>query len=206
MMILLFTALNAFLESFFFRRADPVWLFFVFGILGLRMVGAVPDRGPGALTSLPVAPRSGYGRGDHLSRHAQGNAMTIKAVLAGCGNMGYAMAAGWLKSGSLAAIGTARGRAERRICARAPRRSARKSVADADDIAAGRGAAARRACRQAAGDPRGDGGLSPLCGRRRRLSSASRRGPASRPSRRFSAPTRRSSAACPTRRLPSARA
>ncbi len=27
--------------------------------------------------------------------------MTIKAVLAGCGNMGYAMATGWLKSGNL---------------------------------------------------------------------------------------------------------
>ena len=42
MMMLLFTALNAFLESFFFRRADPVWLFFVFGILGLRMVVRFP--------------------------------------------------------------------------------------------------------------------------------------------------------------------
>jgi len=42
MMMLLFTALNAFLESFFFRRADPVWLFFVFGILGLRMVARFP--------------------------------------------------------------------------------------------------------------------------------------------------------------------
>jgi len=42
MMVLLFTALNAFLESFFFRRADPVWLFFVFGILGLRMVARFP--------------------------------------------------------------------------------------------------------------------------------------------------------------------
>ena len=37
MMIVLFTCLNAFLESFFFRRADPVWLLFVFGVLGLRM-------------------------------------------------------------------------------------------------------------------------------------------------------------------------
>lgn len=37
MMITLFAALNAFLESFFFRRADPVWLFFVFGVLGLRL-------------------------------------------------------------------------------------------------------------------------------------------------------------------------
>lgn len=42
MMILLFTALNAFLESFFFRRADPVWLFFVFSVLGLRLVARFP--------------------------------------------------------------------------------------------------------------------------------------------------------------------
>ncbi len=28
--------------------------------------------------------------------------MTIRLVLAGCGNMGYAMLAGWLKSGKLA--------------------------------------------------------------------------------------------------------
>ena len=27
--------------------------------------------------------------------------MTVKVVLAGCGNMGYAMLAGWLKSGQL---------------------------------------------------------------------------------------------------------
>ena len=42
MMMLLFTALNAFLESFFFRRADPVWLFLVMGCLGLRMVARFP--------------------------------------------------------------------------------------------------------------------------------------------------------------------
>lgn len=42
MMITLFTALNAFLESFFFRRADPVWLFFVFGVLGLRLTARFP--------------------------------------------------------------------------------------------------------------------------------------------------------------------
>lgn len=42
MMILLFTALNSFLESFFFRRADPVWLFFVFSIIGLRLVARFP--------------------------------------------------------------------------------------------------------------------------------------------------------------------
>lgn len=44
MMVVLFTALNAFLESFFFRRADPVWLFFVFGVLGLRLVSRVVIR------------------------------------------------------------------------------------------------------------------------------------------------------------------
>jgi O-antigen ligase len=44
MMVLLFTALNAFLESFFFRRADPVWMFFVMGVLGLRLVARIPIR------------------------------------------------------------------------------------------------------------------------------------------------------------------
>jgi O-antigen ligase len=47
MMIVLFTALNAFLESFFFRRADPVWLFFVLGLLGLRLVARFPIRSHG---------------------------------------------------------------------------------------------------------------------------------------------------------------
>jgi O-antigen ligase len=37
MMILLFTALTSFLESFFFRRADPVWLLLVFSLIGLRL-------------------------------------------------------------------------------------------------------------------------------------------------------------------------
>lgn len=45
MMILLFTALNAFLESFFFRRADPVWLLFVLAILGLRLCARFPVGG-----------------------------------------------------------------------------------------------------------------------------------------------------------------
>jgi O-antigen ligase len=44
MMVLLFTALNGFLESFFFRRADPVWLFFVMAVLGLRLVARIPIR------------------------------------------------------------------------------------------------------------------------------------------------------------------
>ncbi|MBE7183462.1 MAG: O-antigen ligase family protein [Methylobacterium mesophilicum] len=42
LMVLLFTTLNAFLESFFFRRADPVWLFTLMGILGLRLVARYP--------------------------------------------------------------------------------------------------------------------------------------------------------------------
>ncbi|MDN2565839.1 O-antigen ligase family protein [Aquibium sp. A9E412] len=42
MMILVFTLLNAFLESFFFRRADPVWLFLVMAVLGLRLVARLP--------------------------------------------------------------------------------------------------------------------------------------------------------------------
>lgn len=42
MMIVLFTSLNAFLESFFFRRADPVWMLFVLGAFGLRQVSLRP--------------------------------------------------------------------------------------------------------------------------------------------------------------------
>jgi len=42
MMALLFTTLNAFLESFFFRRADPVWLFVVLSVTGLRLVARFP--------------------------------------------------------------------------------------------------------------------------------------------------------------------
>ncbi len=42
MMIVLFTALNALLESFFFRRADPVWMLFVLATFGLRQVSLRP--------------------------------------------------------------------------------------------------------------------------------------------------------------------
>ncbi|WP_367716537.1 O-antigen ligase [Nitratireductor sp. GISD-1A_MAKvit] len=38
MMIVTFSLFNAFLESFFFRRADPVWMMFVMAVLGLRLV------------------------------------------------------------------------------------------------------------------------------------------------------------------------
>lgn len=34
--------LNAFPESFFFHRGDPIWLFFVLGVLGLRQVSLRP--------------------------------------------------------------------------------------------------------------------------------------------------------------------
>ncbi|MGY6710361.1 MAG: O-antigen ligase family protein [Rhizobiaceae bacterium] len=46
MMMLTYTLLNALLESFFFRRADPVWIVFVLAALGLRVVSrrAVPER------------------------------------------------------------------------------------------------------------------------------------------------------------------
>lgn len=37
MMVFIFTTLNACLESFFFRRADPVWLFFLLAVMGLRL-------------------------------------------------------------------------------------------------------------------------------------------------------------------------
>jgi O-antigen ligase len=37
LMIVLFAALNAFMETFFFRRGDPVWMLMVFGLAGLRL-------------------------------------------------------------------------------------------------------------------------------------------------------------------------
>ncbi len=46
MMIFAFSALNACLESFFFRRSDPVWLLFVMAAFGLRLTArfVVPSR------------------------------------------------------------------------------------------------------------------------------------------------------------------
>ena len=57
MMTLMFTAFNAFLESFFFRRVDPVWLFFVLAVLGLRYVSrvAIPSA---ARSTIVVAERT----------------------------------------------------------------------------------------------------------------------------------------------------
>ncbi|TXR48605.1 O-antigen ligase family protein [Phyllobacterium endophyticum] len=42
MMCLTFALMNAFLESFFFRRADPVWLLVVMACFGLRMTARIP--------------------------------------------------------------------------------------------------------------------------------------------------------------------
>ncbi|MCU0830253.1 MAG: O-antigen ligase family protein [Rhizobiaceae bacterium] len=42
LMIVLFAALNAFMETFFFRRGDPVWMLMVFGLAGLRLVATEP--------------------------------------------------------------------------------------------------------------------------------------------------------------------
>ncbi|RUU30446.1 O-antigen ligase [Mesorhizobium sp. M6A.T.Ce.TU.016.01.1.1] len=58
MMVVLFAALNAFLESFFFHRADPVWLFFVFGLFGLRQVSLRPMAVQGS--SRPHSSQEGF--------------------------------------------------------------------------------------------------------------------------------------------------
>ncbi|MBZ9656883.1 O-antigen ligase family protein [Phyllobacterium lublinensis] len=42
LMCLTFALMNAFLESFFFRRADPVWLLVVMACFGLRMTARIP--------------------------------------------------------------------------------------------------------------------------------------------------------------------
>jgi O-antigen ligase len=41
LMIVFFGTLNAMLESFFFRRMDPVWLTLVFAIFGLRLTAKI---------------------------------------------------------------------------------------------------------------------------------------------------------------------
>lgn len=54
-----FIALNAFLESFFFRRVDPVWMLFLVSVLGLRLVARyrIPSSAQPARLSHP--PQSG---------------------------------------------------------------------------------------------------------------------------------------------------
>lgn len=41
LMIVLFGTLNAMMESFFFRRMDPVWLTLILAIFGLGMTAKV---------------------------------------------------------------------------------------------------------------------------------------------------------------------
>ncbi|MFN3549304.1 MAG: O-antigen ligase family protein [Mesorhizobium sp.] len=67
MMTLMFTAFNAFLESFFFRRVDPVWLLFVLAVFGLRYVArfTIPSN------VSPKEARRETGRAFDISRLAQ---------------------------------------------------------------------------------------------------------------------------------------
>jgi O-antigen ligase len=58
LMILLFAGLNAFLESFFLRRADPVWLFVVMAALGLRLTARLPMRSAPPAILDGVAPHT----------------------------------------------------------------------------------------------------------------------------------------------------
>ncbi|SBW16158.1 putative membrane protein [Brucella sp. 10RB9215] len=46
LMVIFFCTLNAMMESFFFRRVDPIWLTTVFGIFGLRLTATsvIPKR------------------------------------------------------------------------------------------------------------------------------------------------------------------
>ena len=131
MMIVLFTALNAFLESFFFRRADPVWLFFVFGLLGLRLVARFPIRSARRGIAAPALPQPA--RNVYVEAFWRID-MSVMVVLAGCGNMGFAMLSGWLKSGKLGAGGGLRRRAERRA-ARARRETRRADGGNAGGTA-----------------------------------------------------------------------
>lgn len=39
MMVITFSLLDAFLESFFFQRTNPIWMFFALAALGIRLVG-----------------------------------------------------------------------------------------------------------------------------------------------------------------------
>ena len=55
MTVLLFTALNAFLESFFFARNNPVWMLFLLACLGLRITArfTIPSSVQNAAGTLP---------------------------------------------------------------------------------------------------------------------------------------------------------
>ena len=97
MMIVLFTALNAFLEILLLQARRP-------GLAVLRVRAARLEAG--RPLPHPLAPRG-------IARHFQRRRrtvyvepfwridMSVMVVLAGCGNMGFAMLSGWLKSGKL---------------------------------------------------------------------------------------------------------
>lgn len=42
MMVIVFTSLNAFMETFFFQRTNPVWMMMVLAIAGLRLTATTP--------------------------------------------------------------------------------------------------------------------------------------------------------------------
>ena len=95
--IVLFTALNAFLESSFFRRADPVWLF-------LRVRSARLEAG--RPLPHPLAPR-GIAHHFHrppnrLCRALLEDRHVRNGFLAGLRQYGLRMLSVWLKSGKLA--------------------------------------------------------------------------------------------------------
>ncbi|MES0120070.1 hypothetical protein NKK52_29415 [Mesorhizobium sp. C277A] len=61
MMVVLFTALNAFLESFFFHRGDPVWLLSCSACLACGKCRCGRSRCAGDLDRLPdPAPLEGF--------------------------------------------------------------------------------------------------------------------------------------------------
>ena len=88
--------------------------------------------------------------------------MTIKLVLAGCGNMGYAMLAGWLKSGTARPRRRSSSSSPTPSCASAPQSSAQQRPPSAARPPGGLRADAGGACGEAAGDPRGDRRLQAL--------------------------------------------
>ncbi len=46
MMIIIFTMLNSHLESFWFRRADPIWVLMILGVFGLALTARAPYSKP----------------------------------------------------------------------------------------------------------------------------------------------------------------
>ena len=92
-------------------------------------------------------------KADTVARSAREDEMTIRVLLIGCGNMGYAMLSGWLGSGQARRIGDA-GRGAQRG-AQASRRAARRHGRGIERRASGVAEArTHHRRRQAAGHPR----------------------------------------------------